>query len=170
MKPLIEVMCEKADSAMNKLLKVTDVVREQDKALTLSQNQVRCIDCKHHTLSPVQRYDEHGRSMGGCRLAHSSILYHDRILWTCPTFECREDESEELNHDNIAPRPPAEYNPQLTSWDGDAMKNWLEHWTRECSGVDRNERLGKPYCPECPFKPPCEWARRQFLRMLEERR
>lgn len=184
MKPLIEEMCEKARGAMNELLKVTDVVREQKKAHQLSQNQVRCVNCKHHTLSPVQRYDEQGRSMGGCRLAHESIVYYDRILWTCPTFEAREDGVDEMSllFDTNKP-PPAELTLELSdvsasrlSEVGDLrkeredMKSWLEHWTRECSGVDRNDREGKSYCPDCPFKPPCDWARGKFIQMLEEGR
>lgn len=44
---------------------------------------------------------------------------------------------------------------------------WLNHWVRECSGIDKNERKGKAYCSECPYKPSCNTAYKEVRGDIE---
>ncbi|MHA1632707.1 MAG: hypothetical protein ACTSXC_07890 [Candidatus Freyarchaeota archaeon] len=48
------------------------------------------------------------------------------------------------------------------------LMEWLEHWRRECSGIDNNERKGKPFCPDCPYKESCVKAYNEIKACLQK--
>lgn len=49
------------------------------------------------------------------------------------------------------------------------LEDWAEHWKEECSGINKNERKGKPYCDECDFKKPCDLAYQQIHQLLQQK-
>ena len=48
------------------------------------------------------------------------------------------------------------------------LLDWLEHWIRECSRIDYNERKGKPFCPDCPYEASCTKAHSEIKACLEK--